>query len=307
MGRRGRQGRNVSGILLLDKPEGMTSNEALQRVKRLYQAAKAGHTGSLDPLATGLLPLCLGGATKFSAFLLDADKRYRVRVRLGVTTTTGDAEGEVLATASTEGIDAEALRAALDRFLGPIEQLPPMYSAVKHQGQRLYKLARRGIEVERTPRTVEIFSIELRDLALPDLEMDVHCSKGTYVRTLAEDIGSVLGCGAHVIGLRRTGVGPFVEGETRFVGLAELADLAAEAGDGFGELDALLLPLESALGHWPAVRLSEDAAFYLRQGQAVLVPQAPTEGLVRLYDPSKRFIGVGAILDDGKVQPKRLL
>lgn len=306
MGRRGRQGRNVSGILLLDKPEGMTSNEALQRVKRLYQAAKAGHTGSLDPLATGLLPLCLGGATKFSGFLLDADKRYRVRVRLGVTTTTGDAEGEVLATASAEGIDGAALRAALDRFLGPIEQLPPMYSAVKHQGQRLYKLARRGIEVERTPRTVEILAIELRELALPEFEMDVHCSKGTYVRTLAEDIGAALGCGAHVIGLRRTGVGPFVEGETRFLTLPELAALA-EAGEGPGALDALLLPLESALGHWPAVRLSEDAAFYLRQGQAVLVPQAPTEGLVRLYDPSKRFIGVGEILDDGKVQPKRLL
>jgi tRNA pseudouridine55 synthase len=306
MGRRGRQGRNVSGILLLDKPEGVTSNEALQRVKRLYQAAKAGHTGSLDPLATGLLPLCLGGATKFSAFLLDADKRYRVRVRLGVTTTTGDAEGEVLATAATGGIDGAALHAALEHFLGPIEQLPPMYSAVKHQGQRLYKLARRGIEVERTPRTVEIFAIELRDLAMPEFEMDVHCSKGTYVRTLAEDIGATLGCGAHVIGLRRTGVGPFVEGETRFVTIAELAALA-EAGEGFGALDALLLPLESGLGHWPAVRLSEDSAFYLRQGQAVLVPQAPTEGLVRLYDPSQRFIGVGEILDDGKVQPKRLL
>ncbi|MCU0834818.1 MAG: tRNA pseudouridine(55) synthase TruB [Chromatiaceae bacterium] len=307
MGRRGRQGRNVSGILLLDKPEGMTSNEALQRVKRLYQAAKAGHTGSLDPLATGLLPLCLGGATKFSAFLLDADKRYRVRVRLGVTTTTGDAEGEVLATASTEGIDGSALRAALDRFLGPIEQLPPMYSAVKHQGQRLYKLARRGIEVERTPRTVDILAIDLRELVLPEFEMDVHCSKGTYVRTLAEDIGAALGCGAHVIGLRRTGVGPFVEGETRFLTLPELAALAEAGGEDPGALDALLLPLESALGHWPAVRLSEDAAFYLRQGQAVLVPQAPTEGLVRLYDPSKRFIGVGEILDDGKVQPKRLL
>ena len=306
MGRRGRQGRNVSGILLLDKPEGMTSNEALQRVKRLYQAAKAGHTGSLDPLATGLLPLCLGGATKFSAFLLDADKRYRVRVRLGVTTTTGDAEGEVLASASTEGIDEASLGAVLDRFLGPIEQLPPMYSAVKHQGQRLYKLARRGIEVERTPRTVEIFAIDLREVALPEFEIDVHCSKGTYVRTLAEDIGAALGCGAHVIGLRRTGVGPFVEGEVDFLTLPALLALA-DAGEGFAALDALLLPLESALGHWPAVRLSEDAAFYLRQGQPVLVPQAPTEGLVRLYDPSQRFIGVGEILDDGKVQPKRLL
>lgn len=306
MGRRGKQGRNISGILLLDKPEGMTSNEALQRVKRLYRAAKAGHTGSLDPLATGLLPVCLGGATKFSAFLLDADKRYRVRVRLGVTTTTGDAEGEVTATAPTDGVDRERLAAMLTRFEGDIEQLPPMYSAVKHQGERLYKLARKGIEVERTPRTVHIFGLGLTELAMPEFEMEVHCSKGTYVRTLAEDIGAGLGCGAHVAGLRRTGVGPYVEGETEFVTIDQLADLVADE-DGFATMDRLLLPLESALGHWPQVRLSEDAAFYLRQGQAVMVPQAPTEGLVRLYDPSMRFIGVGFILDDGKVQPKRLL
>ncbi|MEA3274119.1 MAG: tRNA pseudouridine(55) synthase TruB [Pseudomonadota bacterium] len=305
MGRRRRYGRNVSGILLLDKPRDMTSNEALQRVKRLYKAAKAGHTGSLDPLATGLLPVCLGGATKFSTFLLDADKRYRVRVRLGVTTTTADAEGEVVRTAPTEHVGERDLREVLDRFVGPIEQLPPMYSAVKHQGERLYKLARQGIEVERTPRTVTIFGIDLREVALPEFEMDVHCSKGTYVRTLAEDVGSALGCGGHVIDLRRTGVGPYVDAETRFVTLEEVERRAE--GDDFEALDGLLLPLESALGHWPSVRLSEDAAFYLRQGQAVLVPQAPTEGLVRLYDPSQKFIGVGCILDDGKVQPKRLL
>lgn len=305
MGRRRRHGRNVSGILLLDKPQGMTSNEALQRVKRLYKAAKAGHTGSLDPLATGLLPVCLGGATKFSAFLLDADKRYRVRVRLGVTTTTGDAEGEVLRTVSADGVSERNLREALGRFTGSIEQLPPMYSAVKHQGERLYKLARQGIEVERTPRTVHIFELSLRDLALPELVVDVHCSKGTYVRALAEDLGGVLECGGHVTGLRRTGVGPYVESETEFVSISLLEQLVQ--GAGLEAVDDLLLPLESALGHWPSVRLSEDAAFYLRQGQAVLVPQAPTEGLVRLYDPSRKFIGVGCILDDGKVQPKRLL
>jgi tRNA pseudouridine55 synthase len=271
----------------------------------LYKAAKAGHTGSLDPLATGLLPVCLGDATKFSTYLLDADKRYRVRVRLGVTTSTADAEGEVVQTAPTEHVGEKDLRDALDRFLGPVEQLPPMYSAVKHHGERLYKLARQGIEVERTPRTVSIYAIDLREVALPEFEMDVHCSKGTYVRTLAEDVGSALGCGGHVIDLRRTGVGPYVDSETPFVTLGEVERLSE--GDGFEALDALLLPLESALGHWPSVRLSEDAAFYLRQGQAVLVPQAPTEGLVRLYDPSQRFIGVGCILDDGKVQPKRLL
>lgn len=305
MGRRRSHGRNVSGILLLDKPQGITSNEALQRVKRLFKAAKAGHTGSLDPLATGLLPVCLGGATKFSTYLLDADKRYRVRVQLGVTTTTADAEGEVVGTSSVDGVGQRDLRQALEGFLGSIEQLPPMYSAVKHQGERLYKLARQGIEVERTPRVVNIFSIALLGFQSPEFEMDVHCSKGTYVRTLAEDLGKGLGCGGHVTGLRRIGVGPYVESETRFVTLEEVEQLAEESG--LDALDALLLPLESALGHWPPVHLSEDAAFYLRQGQAVLVPQAPTEGLVRLYDPSKKFIGVGSILDDGKVQPKRLL
>jgi tRNA pseudouridine55 synthase len=291
---------------LLDKPPALTSNEALQRVKRLYKAAKAGHTGSLDPLATGLLPVCLGGATKFSTYLLDADKRYRVRVRLGITTTTADAEGEVLKTAATDGVDEAALRSVLGQFLGPIEQLPPMYSAVKHKGERLYKLARQGIEVERQPRAVTIHAMELSNLSLPEFEMDVHCSKGTYVRTLAEDIGAALGCGGHVVGLRRTGVGPYREPESGFVTLDELEAMADREG-GLAEMDALLLPLESALDHWPAVRLSEDAAFYLRQGQAVLVPQAPTEGLVRLHDPSNKFIGVGCILDDGKVQPKRIL
>lgn len=308
MGRRRRLGRDIDGILLLDKPLNLTSNEALQRVKRLFQANKAGHTGSLDPLATGLLPVCLGGATKFSTYLLDADKRYRVRVRLGVTTTTADAEGEILETRPVEGLDEARVRAVLDCFLGPIDQLPPMYSAVKHQGERLYKLARQGIEVERQTRTVTIHALELLDLALPELEMDVHCSKGTYVRTLAEDIGAMLGCGGHVISLRRTGVGPYVQPESRFVTLSEIeAIVMADEEGSFPALDALLLPLESALDHWPAVRLTADAAFYLRQGQAVLVPQAPTEGLVRLYDPSLHFLGVGCILDDGKVQPKRLL
>lgn len=305
MVRRRNPGRNVTGILLLDKPLGLTSNDALQRVKRLYRAAKAGHTGSLDPLATGLLPCCLGDSTKFSSFLLDADKRYRVRVRLGVTTTTADAEGEVVETRPVEGVDAERVRAVLSGFHGCIDQLPPMYSAVKHQGQRLYKLARQGVEVERQPRPIEIHALELLACDLPEIELEVHCSKGTYVRTLAEDIGRELGCGGHVVQLRRTGVGPYTESAMPFVTLDQVAELAA--GETPQGLDALLLPLDSALGHWPAVRLSADAAFYLGQGQAVLVPQAPTEGLVRLYDPSSVFVGVGCILDDGKVQPKRLI
>ncbi len=303
MGRRRRSGRDVSGILLLDKPAGLTSNAALQRVKYLYRAAKAGHTGSLDPLATGLLPLCFGMATKFSIFLLDADKHYRVRVRLGQTTTTADAEGEIVATAPTEGLTESDLQAALAHFRGPISQTPPMYSAVKHQGQRLYKLARQGIEVERQSRSVTIFAITLRVLELPHCEIDVHCSKGTYVRSLAEDIGKRLGCGGHVAALRRTGVGPFLEGKPDFVTMADV-EQAAEQGP--AALDVLLRPLDSALDHWPALRLSADAAFYLRQGQPVLVPQAPLTGLVRLYDPSRHFIGVGEVLDDGRVQPKRL-
>jgi len=303
MARRRQRGRNVNGILLLDKPPGLSSNQALQRVKRLFDAAKAGHTGSLDPLATGLLPLCLGYTTKFSAFLLDADKRYRVRIRLGETTETADAEGEIIATAPTDGITEEQVRAVVAEFVGTIEQLPPMYSAVKHEGQRLYKLAREGKEVERTPRQIQIHAIDVLDLPLPDLICDVHCSKGTYVRTLAEDIGQRLGCGAYVAELRRTGVGPYVEGETAFVTMDQV-EAAAELGH--EALDAMLLPLDSALGHCPAVKLSADAAFYLAQGQPVMVPKAPTEGLVRLYDSVGAFVGVGEILEDGKIQPKRL-
>jgi tRNA pseudouridine55 synthase len=196
------------------------------------------------------------------------------------------------------------LRDVLASFVGSIEQLPPMYSAVKHQGERLYKLAREGKEVERTPRTINIYSLELLRFELPEVELAVHCSKGTYVRTLAEDIGAMLGCGGHVSALRRSGVGPYVESSTRFVTM-EAVEAAAEQG--FDAMDAMLLPLDTALDHCPALRLSADAAFYLGQGQPVLVPQAPTEGMVRLYDQSERFVGVGTILDDGRVQPKRLL
>jgi tRNA pseudouridine55 synthase len=302
MARRRPRGRDVNGILLLDKPVGITSNDALQRVKRLFNAAKAGHTGSLDPLADGLLPLCFGAATKLSAFLLDADKRYWVRVRLGVTTTTADAEGEVRETRSTAQVTGQQIREVLPRFVGRIEQLPPMYSAIKHQGQRLYKLARAGVEVERTPRTITIHRLELLKVELPELELDVQCSKGTYVRTLAEDIGEALGCGAHVVGLRRTGVGPY--GAEAMVTMAQVEAAAAVGPEA---LDALLLPIDSALGGWPAVRLSADAAYYLKQGQPVLVPKAPTEGWVRLYDVDQSFIGLGEVEDDGRIAPRRLM
>lgn len=301
MGRRRQKGRNVQGILLLNKPFGETSNEALQKVKRMFDARKAGHTGSLDPLATGLLPICFGNATKISAFLLDADKRYWVRVRLGVTTTTADTEGDVLETRPVTGITRSAILEAMEGFRGEIQQIPPMYSALKHKGERLYKLAREGIEVEREPRSVKIYELNLLSCDLPELELDVRCSKGTYVRTLAEDLGAVLGTGAHVTALRRTGVGPFGE-----EGMISAETLHEKREQGLGALDALLLPIERALDDWPEVRLSPDTAFYLRQGQAVLVPNAPVSGRVRLYN-ANGFIGVGEILDDGRVAPKRLM
>jgi tRNA pseudouridine55 synthase len=303
MGRRRNRGRNISGVLLLDKPIGMTSNKALQEVKFLYKAAKAGHTGSLDPLATGLLPICFGEATKLSAFLLDADKRHRVRVKLGETTTTADAEGEILETKDPSGVSEADLRQALESFKGEQKQLPPMYSAIKHNGERLYKLARQGVEVEREPRTIHIHALELLSFDLPAFELDVHCSKGTYVRTLAEDIGKQLGCGAHVIGLRRTGVGPYDDQS-----MLTLEAVQSAFGDKrFEEMDNWLLPLESALSQWPEVKLTPDAAFYMQQGQPILVPNAPTSGWVRLYANQSDFLGVGQILDDGRVAPKRLM
>jgi tRNA pseudouridine55 synthase len=287
---------------LLDKPVGITSNAALQEVKRLYHAAKAGHTGSLDPLADGLLPICFGEATKMSAFLLDADKKYWVRVQLGVTTTTADAEGEVVERRPVEGIDEERVAGVLEEFRGEIQQLPPMYSAVKHKGQRLYELARQGLEVERTPRTVTIYSLTLSALAGDCLELEVHCSKGTYVRTLAEDIGERLGCGAHVAALRRSAVGPYAaEG---MVTLDRIRDLAAGP---LAELDGLLLPLDSILENWPKVGLSSEIEHYLRQGQPVLVPKAPANGWVRLYGSNGVFLGAGEIDDNGLVAPRRLI
>lgn len=294
--------RDVNGILLFDKPAGLTSNAALQQVKRLYRARKAGHTGSLDPLATGLLPICFGEATKISGFLLDADKHYLVRCQLGVTTTTGDAEGEVLEQRPVTGVDEVRFRQVLGGFKGTIEQIPPMYSALKHKGERLYNLARQGLEVEREARSVVIHALELLGLDGSIAELRVHCSKGTYVRTLVEDIGAELGCGAHVSGLRRTGVGPF--SDDHLVTLGELETLAAE---GYAGLERLLLPIEDGLAQWPGVRLSGDAAFYLRQGQPVLVPQAPTAGWVRLYEGERQFMGMGEVLDDGRVAPRRLM
>ncbi len=300
MSRRKNKGRNVSGVLLLDKPQGCSSNHILQKVKRLFGAAKAGHTGSLDPLATGMLPVCFGEATKISAFLLDADKTYHLKCQLGVSTTTGDAEGEVVETQDVSAITEQDIKSVLPEFIGEIEQVPPMYSALKHNGERLYKLARQGIEVERKARRITIYDIEFISFAGDVLELEVSCSKGTYVRTLVEDIAKKLGCGAHITELRRLAVGPY-NGEMLTI---EQLTLLAEQGNDV--LDECLQPIDSGVANWPDVRLGSDAAFYVQQGQAVMVPHAPTQGWVRIYDQS-HFLGLGEIQDDGMVAPRRMI
>ncbi len=302
MSRRRPRGRPISGILPLDKPVGLGSNEVLQQVKRLYRARKAGHTGSLDRLASGLLPICLGEATKMSGFLLNADKRYLATVRLGVTTTTGDAEGEVTATRPVPVLERGEVEAVLARFTGEISQVPPMHSAIKVRGQRLYKLAHRGLVVEREARTVTIHELTLLGLDRESLELEVACSKGTYIRTLAEDIGEALGCGGHVCALRRTEVGPFRGGQ-----MVTLEQLETNAAEGLEALDARLLPAEAALADCPRVSLPENAAYYLRRGQPVLVAHAPTGGWVRIYAGEGEFVGVGEVLDDGRIAPRRLV
>lgn len=296
------KGRDVHGILLLDKPVGITSNAALQIVKRLYQARKAGHTGSLDPFASGLLPICLGEATKIAGFLLDTNKRYRALCKLGVTTSTGDTEGAVLEVRPIGVITQERLIEVLAGFTGEIEQVPPMFSAIKQQGQPLYKLARRGLSVERQARRITIHKLELLNHSGGLVEIEVHCSKGTYIRTLAEDIGAQLGCGAHLLALRRIGLGDFQE--TQMVSLGQLGDWAAKGAD---FMDSELLPMHAALTGWPDVNLTDDAAYYLCRGQAVSVSGNPGCGWVKLYAPEQRFLGLGEVLPDGKVVPKRLL
>ena len=255
--RRRKSGRAINGILLLDKASGISSNKALQQVKSLYKAQKAGHTGSLDPLATGVLPICLGEATKVSAFLLDADKKYRVVIKLGEKTDTADAEGEVIASYSTDMISEQAIKEVLPSFIGEQMQLPPMYSALKHNGERLYTLARQGIEVERKPRQITIYDLGLVSVDLPFFTLDVHCSKGTYIRTLAEDIGEKLGCGAYVAVLERTSVGAFEGNTVTYEKLSQMAE------SGLSEIDKLLLPIDSAIADWPEINLNSDSAYYI--------------------------------------------
>ena len=294
--------RDVHGVLLLDKPVGLTSNTALQRAKRLFAANKAGHTGSLDPLASGMLPLCFGEATKVSGFLLDADKRYAVAAKLGQRTATADAEGEVTATAAVPVLNPNTIEAALAQLRGEIRQIPPMYSALHHQGQRLYDLAREGIQVEREPRTVTIHELRLVGYDAHSLSLEVRCSKGTYIRTLVEDVAQALGTLAHVTMLRRLSVGPFGAD----CAMHTLENLEALKESGPEALDALLLPVDHAVLHWPMASLQEDVAWYFSRGQAVRVAGTPNEGRLRVYAGS-RFLGVGEIIEDGRLAPKRLM
>ncbi len=294
--------RSVSGIILLDKPRGFTSNAALQKVRWLLNAEKAGHTGSLDPLATGVLPLCFGEATKFSQYLLDADKGYETVALLGVTTSTADAEGEVLERKPVAVIQAQ-LEAVLPAFRGDLQQIPPMYSALKRDGQPLYKLARAGEVVEREPRSVNIARLDLLSLDADRARLAVSCSKGTYIRTLVEDIGRELGCGAHVAELRRTQAGPF--DLTQTVSLEALEQAHAEGGA--EAVDAFLKPVDSGLEHWPLLQLSEHSAFYWLHGQPVRAPEAPKFGMLRVQDHNGRFIGIGEVSEDGRIAPRRLI
>tara|TARA_B100001964_G_scaffold232766_2_gene289000 strand:- start:7986 stop:8960 length:975 start_codon:yes stop_codon:yes gene_type:complete len=302
--RRGKRqkGRNINGIVVLDKAPGCSSNAALQEVKRIFEASKAGHTGSLDSLATGVLPLCLGEATKVSQFLLDSDKRYRARIRLGIRTDSGDSEGNVIEELTEFHVKRREVEKALKKFEGEIEQLPPMYSALKVNGVPLYKLARKGLEVERSLRKVSIYHIALLDFAENVVEIEIACSKGTYIRTIADDLGQDLGCGAHIIALRRTQAGAFTEEDC--ISAAELIEL--KESDGLDMIDQHLIPMDKAVLDLPEVKLPSITASHVKNGQAVLVRHLPEEGLVRMYE-DEQFIGIGCIDDDGKVAPRRLI
>lgn len=308
MGRPSRRGRDIDGIVLLDKPIGLSSNDLLQKVKRLFHANKAGHTGALDPLATGMLPICLGEATKFSQHLLDADKRYRVVARLGQRTDTSDAEGAVISVRPV-AVEPAQLAEALARFRGETPQTPSMYSALKYQGKPLYEYARQGVDVPRPTRMITVYALELIRWDQESVELEIHCSKGTYIRTIVDDLGEILGCGAHVIVLRRLAVARYPA--DRMVSLEHLQALTATeptAPDTLARLDSLLLPMDSAVEDLPEVNLPEAAAGFVRMGQTVAVDNAPAAGMVRLTDGAqRRFFGVGEITASGQVAPRRLV
>lgn len=290
--------RAISGVLLLDKAAGFTSNAALQKAKWLYRAQKAGHTGTLDPFATGLIPLCLGEATKFSQFLLDADKVYRAEIRFGIRTSSGDLDGEVIAERPVN-IDAAALQQALVRFRGEIEQVPPMHSALKHAGRPLYEYARQGIEIERAARRVTVYGLELENFDGTHASVRVHSSKGFYVRALADDLGEVLGCGGHLVGLDRLQVGPYHLDDA--ISLEALAEFTEE------ERDARLLPADNLTLDLPRIDLDLEAAWQISHGQAIWRAGLHVGELLRLYAPDGCFLGVAEVDQDGKAAPKRLI
>lgn len=293
----------VDGVLLLDKPAGLTSNQALQKVKRLLNAKKAGHTGSLDPAATGMLPLCFGEATKVCAYILDADKSYRVSARLGESTDTGDSDGKVTATAPVPGLGAADWQAVFERFIGEIEQVPPMYSALKVGGRRLYELARKGESVERQPRAVRIYELCLLEARGPRLVFRTRCSKGTYVRTLVEDLAAAAGTIAYTASLHRERVGEFLPEE-----MLDMARIEQLAEDDPGALRSRLLGADRALMRWPQCRLSADVARGFVAGKVVTLQseEIPGQACVRVYTEDGAFLGVGECTGPGKLAPRRV-
>ncbi|RUR91376.1 tRNA pseudouridine(55) synthase TruB [Pectobacterium polaris] len=309
MSRPRRRGRDVHGVLLLDKPQGVSSNDVLQKVKRIFNANRAGHTGALDPLATGMLPICLGEATKFSQYLLDSDKRYRVIARLGQRTDTSDADGNVIEERAI-GFSATDLEQALEGFRGTTQQVPSMYSALKYQGRKLYEYARQGLTVPREAREITVYELQFIRWEGDELELEIHCSKGTYIRTIIDDLGEKLGCGAHVIYLRRLQVATYPT--ERMVTLEQLAALAEQAQTQEDPLslclDPLLMPMESPVIDFPEVNLTPVVAGYLKLGQAVQAANAPLNGMVRITEGDEhKFIGMGEIDSDGRVAPRRLV
>ena len=298
-----KRGRDIHGVFLLDKPQGMSSNDIMQKVKRIFQANKAGHTGALDPLATGMLPICLGEATKFSQFLLEADKRYLVTAKLGERTDTSDAEGQIVETRDVNVKTSEILT-ALEQFRGDILQVPTMFSALKHNGKSLYEYARQGITVEREARPITIFELNFIEYNAPYLTLEVHCSKGTYIRTLVDDLGEVLGCGAHVTMLRRTAVADYPTEKmldwNALQALAESQDLSL--------LDALLLPIDTAVAKLPTLTLDESQAQGIGFGQRVKFDNPNSlQGQVRLFSHENRFLGVAVIDENNVIRPQRLV
>lgn len=303
MSRPRKRGRDIHGVFLLDKPEGVSSNDIMQKVKRLFQANKAGHTGALDPLATGMLPICLGEATKFSQFLLDSDKRYVVTAKLGERTDTSDAEGQVVETRAVNVTESDIL-ARLDQFRGDILQVPTMFSALKHNGKPLYEYARAGITVEREARPITIFDLKFIEYQAPFLTLEVHCSKGTYIRTLVDDLGEALGCGAHVIMLRRTAVSSYPTDEMMSI---EDLQLLAESFP-TKALDRLLLPMDTAVSNLAKIKLTAEQTKAVGFGQRVKFDnENQVYGLVRLFSDSDQFLGVAEITEDNVIRPNRMV